>query len=284
MAHAMGIRSELPPVCAITLGSVAVNPLEMTTGYATVADGGVRHDPTPFVQVKTPSGRVEQGVVPEPVQVLDPNDAALVTYALQKVVTEGTGTSAALTGFPVAGKTGTAKDNVDAWFCGYTVQLTTCVWVGYREGEIPLEDVEGVSSVFGATIPAAIWKSFMTTAMEGMTPEDFPTPSFEGHQIPPATPVYVAPSVSVCPFPLPSVPPGETAVCPTETPSPSESPSPSASPSPKPTRSAPPSPSPSPSRSPSPSHSPSPSPSPTKTTTQSPTPTSTSSPKARRRE
>ena len=73
------------------------------------------------------------------------NDADLVTYALQDVVTGGTGDAAALSDPAVAGKTGTAQEYVDAWFCGYTPQLATCVWVGYPEGEIPMESVEGVS-------------------------------------------------------------------------------------------------------------------------------------------
>ena len=75
------------------------------------------------------------------------------------------------------GKTGTAQDYVDAWFCGYTPQLATCVWVGYPQGEIPLDSVEGVSPVFGGTIPAAIWHDFMTVAMQGKPVETFAVPS-----------------------------------------------------------------------------------------------------------
>ena len=83
------------------------------------------------------------------------NDAALATYALQHVVTEGTGTAAAL-GRPVAGKTGTAENYVDAWFCGYTPQLAACVWVGYPKNETtPMQNIDGFPQVFGGTIPAA---------------------------------------------------------------------------------------------------------------------------------
>jgi penicillin-binding protein 1A len=59
-----------------------------------------------------------------------------VTYALQRVVTSGTGPAAAI-GRPVAGKTGTAEEYWDAWFCGYVPQLAACVWVGYPRPEIP---------------------------------------------------------------------------------------------------------------------------------------------------
>jgi penicillin-binding protein 1A len=208
MAHLVGIRSHLDPVCSITLGVEAVNPLEMTNAYATLAAHGVRRYANPLVQLTNHNGKVVDDVSRKPKQVLDANDADLVTYALEDVVTYGTGTVARLSDRPVAGKTGTAQDYVDAWFCGYTPQLATCVWVGYPKGEIPLESVEGVSPVFGGTIPAAIWHDFMTVAMQGQPVESFAVPSFDGHTIGPATPV---------PSPIPS---------PSPTPSPSEPPSP----------------------------------------------------------
>jgi penicillin-binding protein 1A len=241
MAHALGIQSDLPAVCAITLGSVAVNPLEMTDAYGTVADEGVRHDPTPLLQVVTPGNKIDNSVSSSETQVLGTNDANLVTFALQGVVREGTGTAAQLSGFPVAGKTGTAKNNVDAWFCGYTVQIVTCVWVGYPQGEIPLRNVEGVPDVYGGTIPAAIWHDFMSEAMQGKNPVPFPEPSFEGYTLGPPTPAYVpppSPSISSCGDLTAS-----TTVCPTTSPSPSPSPT-----SPKPT--------PTPTPSPSPTHPP----------------------------
>ncbi len=208
MAHLLGIRSNLDPVCSITLGVEAVSPLEMTNAYATLAAHGVRRYANPLVQLTNHNGKVIDDVSRKPKQVLDANDADLVTYALQDVVTYGTGTAARLSDRPVAGKTGTAQNYVDSWFCGYTPQLATCVWVGYPQGEIPMESVEGVSPVYGGTIPAAIWHDFMTVAMQGQPVESFPVPSFDGYTIGPTTPVS---------SPTPS---------PTPTPSPSESPSP----------------------------------------------------------
>jgi penicillin-binding protein 1A len=246
MAHRLGIRSDLPDVCAITLGSVGVNPLEMTNAYATIADQGERHWATPLLQVQFGDGTIDQSVGSRGEQVLSPNDANLVTYALQGVVQGGTGSSAAIPGFPVAGKTGTANENVDAWFCGYTVQIVTCVWVGWPQGEIPLANVEGVPSVYGGTIPAAIWHDFMSTAMDGMKPESFPVPSFDGYTRGPTvavaspTPTASA-SASATATPKPTRSPTPK---PTTSPSPSPTASPSTSPSstgsPSPTKSAPP--------------------------------------------
>ncbi|MGZ5305943.1 MAG: transglycosylase domain-containing protein [Actinomycetota bacterium] len=222
MAHLLGIRSHLDPVCSITLGVEAVNPLEMTNAYATLAAHGVRRYANPLVQLTNHNGKVIDDVSTKPKQVLDANDADLVTYALEDVITYGTGTSARLSDRPSAGKTGTAQDYVDAWFCGYTPQLATCVWVGYPQGEIPLESVEGVSPVFGGTIPAAIWHDFMTVAMQGLPVESFPVPSFDGHTIGPTTPVAsptpspsVTPSPSESPSPEPTGPTGPTGTGPT---------------------------------------------------------------------
>src|SRR5207247_5702671 len=108
-------------------------------------------------------------------RVLSSKNASLVTYALQGVIQHGTGTAANI-GRPEAGKTGTAENFQDAWFCGYTPQLVTCVWVGYPKGEIPLLNVEGFPDVFGGSIPAEIWHDFMQGALKDVPPKDFPTP------------------------------------------------------------------------------------------------------------
>ena len=252
MAHALGIRSSLPPVCSITLGSVAVNPLEMTNAYATLADHGERFWATPLLQVKTGAGKVDPSVTPQGAQVIDPNDANLVTSALQGVVTGGTGVDAAIPPYPVAGKTGTANENVDAWFCGYTMQIATCVWMGWPAGEIPLQNVEGVSSVYGGTIPAAIWHDFMSVAMQGKPPVAFAVPSFAGKTVGPSRTVYPSPSPTTSPCASPSGSGASAHACGSPSASPTPSPRPSRSPSPSPSPSTEPSATPTPKASGSP--------------------------------
>jgi len=241
-ATRMGIRSPLEPVCSITLGTQAVTPLEMTNAYATLAARGWRHRASPLERVDTADGKTDLQIGGRGKLVVRQNDADLVTYALQSVITSGTGVAADI-GRPAAGKTGTAQEYRDAWFCGYVPQLVTCVWVGYPQGEISLTNVEGYSAVFGGTIPALIWHDFMEQATANMQVKDFAQPSFEGYTLGAPTPP---------PLPAPSV-----------TPSPSPKPSPSPSPKPSPSPSPSPEPSPSPSPEPSPSPSPEPSPSPT---------------------
>ncbi len=253
VAHRMGVTSELDPVCSITLGTQEVTPLEMTNAYATLATRGWRHRATPLLRVDDPDGETLDRINARGRQVLNENDADLASYALQTVVTGGTGTRANV-GRPVAGKTGTAQDYVDAWFCGYTPQIATCVWVGYPQGQVPLTNVEGYSAVFGGTIPAQIWHDFMMQAVAELPVEDFVDPSFEGYTGGPPSPVPVpAPSASATPEPSPT---GEPSPTETSGPSPTASPPPS----PSPTKSPPPSPSPTQPPSPSPSTSPSPTP------------------------
>lgn len=179
MAHRMGIDSALKPVCSITLGSQAVNPLEMTDAYATLAAHGVRHEPRAIAWVHTADGKNLGFDQPKPARAVSPTIADQVTYALEAVTQKGTGTGAAI-GRPIAGKTGTAEGFVDAWFCGYVPQLVTCVWVGYPHRETAMNYVEGYAPVYGGTIPAAIWHDFMAAATWRMPVLNFPTPTITG--------------------------------------------------------------------------------------------------------
>jgi penicillin-binding protein 1A len=176
VAHMMGIRSRLQSVCSITLGTQAVNPLEMTDAYATLASRGIHHPPQALRLVQGPSGEVLGRLDPHGTRALPQSTADEVTYALQHVIENGTGTAAALTR-PAAGKTGTAESFQDAWFCGYVPQLVTCVWVGYPGREIPLENIEGVPEVFGGSIPAGIWHDFMSSALWRTPVEQFVLPA-----------------------------------------------------------------------------------------------------------
>jgi penicillin-binding protein 1A len=182
MAHRLGITSSgnnFKTVCAMTLGSVGFTPLEMTDVYATFASGGIHHDPQAFMSVREPNGKLIKPLNAGGQRVLGPNVAAEVTYALEGVIRSGTGTAANI-GRPAAGKTGTAENFVDAWFCGYVPQLATCVWIGYPRGEVPLYNIEGLYQVFGGSLPAEIWHNFMGPAVSKLPVVNFPTPTITG--------------------------------------------------------------------------------------------------------
>jgi penicillin-binding protein 1A len=197
VAHRLGIRSNLQAVCSITLGTQSVNPLEMTNAYATLAARGVHRDPQAFELLRGPRGGVIGQLHAPGARAIPPNVADTVTYALQGVVTHGTGVAAGLGARPVAGKTGTAENSVDAWFCGFVPQLATCVWVGYPKAEIPLSYVEGVAGVTGGTLPAQIWHAFMSQATATLPIQYFHSPVITGHTVSaPSTSYSYTPSYS----------------------------------------------------------------------------------------
>jgi penicillin-binding protein 1A len=238
VAHRMGIRSRLAPVCSIGLGTSEVTPLEMTSAYATLATRGSFVGPTAIDRVTDSHGEVLQGplrgLASVGSQVLSPQDADATTRVLQGVIEHGTGTGARLDDRPAAGKTGTAQEATDAWFCGYVPQLVTCVWVGYPDGARPMRDVAGVPEVYGGTIPARIWHDFMTEATEGMAVMGFPAASYVIYADPPPpppSPAAVPAEASAAPSPSPSAVPSPS---PSPDPSPSIQPSPSSSPSAEP--------------------------------------------------
>ncbi len=179
-ARELGIRSELPAYFSIGLGAVAVNPLDMTRAYATIANGGQRVDgsitgdrPRVVRSVKLRrTGEVRQN---EPVRepVLSKSEAVTITSILEQVVEQGTGQRADLVNRTAAGKTGTTDDYGDAWFVGYTPELVVAVWVGYPNELRPMETEFNGEPVSGGTLPALIWKAFMTKALADEPPRSF---------------------------------------------------------------------------------------------------------------
>ena len=167
LAHRMGIQSTLKPVPSIVLGVNALSPLDLASAYATLADGGIAHDPSILSKVVFPDGHTERASQPGGKRVVDAQVAGVVTRVLEANVRAGTGTAAALPGRPVAGKTGTTDSFADAWFAGWVPQLTTVTWVGYPTRERPMRGVHGIAGVTGGTLPAQIWNTYMTDALQG---------------------------------------------------------------------------------------------------------------------
>ncbi len=183
-ARDMGIRSKLNGYPAEGLGGLerGVSPLEMSRAYATIAAGGVRPRQEVINRVVFPGDK--EDVVTKPVhkRVFTDGEAYEATKILQQNVVGGTGTgSRAYFTCPAAGKTGTTDSFRDAWFVGYTLGLSTAVWVGYPDAQRPMTNVPGVGSVNGGSLPTTIWGKFMGKAV-GNKCKDFPEPTtpFEG--------------------------------------------------------------------------------------------------------
>jgi penicillin-binding protein 1A len=177
MAHRLGITSALDVVPAMGLGADVISPLEEASAYTTLAAGGIYSRPMAIRKVVLPGGKVDADAGwgrPERKRVISDGVAYEVTKILKDNVQEGTGVGAYF-GRPAAGKTGTTDDHADAWFSGYVPQLETTVWVGYPQGEIPMESVHGIA-VAGGTFPAQIWRLFMERAVEKLPALDWPEP------------------------------------------------------------------------------------------------------------
>jgi penicillin-binding protein 1A len=173
-AHDMGIESELPAVPSLTLGTADVTPIEMAAAYQTLANDGKHCESYAVAKVVDDDGVLYRHR-PACKQVVSPEIAHLVTAMLQGVVAGGTGTAASLGTWPVAGKTGTTQDYTNAWFVGYTRQVSTAVWVGFPGTPDPLSLYFG-GSVFGGTLAAPIWHDYMARVMTGMPAIGFPAP------------------------------------------------------------------------------------------------------------
>jgi penicillin-binding protein 1A len=174
-AHQVGITSPLTAVPSLTLGTEEVTPLEMASAYQTFANDGIHCEPFSVSRVVVAAdGSTLYRHKPQCQQVIKPEIAHLITAMLEGVVQHGTGTSAAL-GRPVAGKTGTTQDYSNAWFVGYTPQVSTSVWVGFPFTTDSMSSYFG-TSVFGGTVAAPIWHSYMTRVMSGLPVQGFPAP------------------------------------------------------------------------------------------------------------
>jgi penicillin-binding protein 1A len=177
MAQRLGITTNLdPPVPSSALGSREVYPLDMASAYSTFATEGVRHRPFLVAEVTDRNGEVLLRGRDRGRRVITADLARTVTDILRGPVSSGGTGASANFGRPVAGKTGTSNRSADAWFVGFTPQLSTAVWMGSPEGRVPMENVGGRARVTGGSFPAAIWRAFMAPAHDGLPVIDFAEP------------------------------------------------------------------------------------------------------------
>jgi len=178
-ARRLGVHmSPNKPVASIGLGSLAVSPLDMAAAYATFPAMGIYAKPMAITRVILPGGKEDRSSgwgKPQSKRAVSQGVAWKVTDVLRQNAEYGTGAGSGDGIHPNAGKTGTTENHADAWFDGFTRQLSTVVWMGYQTGEIPMTNVHGVS-VAGATFPVPIWHEYMAAALWHHKVLDFQTP------------------------------------------------------------------------------------------------------------
>ena len=150
--------------------------MEFATAYPTLANGGLRVEPTCITRIEDRNGIPLYQYHPTPKRVADPNRVYDLVTMMKGVVDYGTGKAAKLPR-PVAGKTGTTSDYRDAWFVGFVPQLVCATWVG-NDNNSPMKKVTGGS------LPAILWREMMKYALEDVPPKDFQPPKW-GLALPP---------------------------------------------------------------------------------------------------
>jgi penicillin-binding protein 2A len=171
---------------ALALGGLTtgVSPLQMAQAYSAFANGGIMHQTHTITKITTVDGLMLAGHVKPAVTVTDPKTAYTMTLLLQKAVAEGTGRNAALNR-PAAGKSGTTQlpetaefqglgtnTAKDAWFVGYTPELTASIWVGYDK-----TDREHHLTTTGGAVPAVLFREILSLALKGQPVVPFAAPS-----------------------------------------------------------------------------------------------------------
>lgn len=141
--------------------TTGASSLEMTAGYATLANEGVYRIPTCVTMITDMDGNIIVMPDQKARTVYEANAAHQMTDILEGVLTRGTARGKGIPDMPCAGKTGTTNDNIDGWFVGYSAYYTAGVWVGF-------DSPRSTSALSGSTYPVEIWQSFMTELHEGL--------------------------------------------------------------------------------------------------------------------
>ncbi|MEY4225034.1 MAG: hypothetical protein RIS33_1968 [Actinomycetota bacterium] len=174
-------RPPLFPYASFGTGANEMSALDMAAGAQTLANDGLHSEPYFIERVEGPTGLLYEHEGAS-TRVLTEDAARRTTSILEGVLKSGTARRSALEGRVAAGKTGTQDNNTNAWFVGYTPELTTAVWVGHPDLYLPMENIPefvavDVPRVQGGTFPAAIWKATMDAALAGVPPSTFAAPS-----------------------------------------------------------------------------------------------------------
>ena len=168
MTRRFGITTPLPPYLPLALGAADMKLSEHVSAFTVFPNDGIRIDPHMIRRVTSYDGALLEEAHPEVHDVISPDVARTMTAMLEDVVQFGTAIKARSIGRPAGGKTGTTQDFTDAWFIGFTPQITAGVWVGFDDKQISLGKRET-----GAQAALPIWMEFIERGMAGVPVVDF---------------------------------------------------------------------------------------------------------------
>lgn len=172
-AQLLGIKSPLKPEFGTMLGSSEVTMLDMARVYSTFANAGKKVEPIAITRIEDAAGQIiykADSVDDRTETVLTPQISFLMTQGMRDVLAMGTGFESSRLASVAAGKTGTSNDSTDNWFCGYSPNLTTIVWVGTDEHK------QIFGNFTGGKLALPIWDHFMSKAFTVRRPEPFRPP------------------------------------------------------------------------------------------------------------
>lgn len=169
-AQTVGITSPLAADLSLGLGSSSVGLLELTSAYGVFLNQGSRAEPYAIFFVKDHAGKVLELAEPEAHEVISKETAYLITNMMEDVIRKGTGQAAKVIDRPIAGKTGTTNEFINAWFIGGTPNLVTGVYVGFDDRR-SLGETES-----GAHAALPIWIDFMREALKQVPVVPFAIP------------------------------------------------------------------------------------------------------------
>ena len=169
-AKAVGITSPLAADLSLGLGSSSVGLMELTSVYSVFLNQGNRAEPHGILSVKDNAGQVLEQAEPQAIPVISKETAYLITNMMEDVVQKGTAQAAKGIGRPIAGKTGTTDEFINAWFIGGAPNLVAGIYVGFDDRR-SLGETES-----GAHAALPIWINFMQAALNPLPVVAFTIP------------------------------------------------------------------------------------------------------------
>jgi penicillin-binding protein 1A len=176
-----GVINNMQPLLSMSLGAGETTPLRMATAYSMIVNGGKRVTPRFIDRVQDRTGKTifnsdtracpncqlpwQEGLAPPEIpddreEVIDPQTAYQMVHMMEGVVQRGTGHVVAAVGKPLAGKTGTTNESRDAWFVGFSPDLTVAVYFGYDQPRsLGARETGGV-------VAAPVFRDFMQEALK----------------------------------------------------------------------------------------------------------------------